>query len=253
MKNIYHPSDSHNYNPFFFVTDSPYWFMQSYLALYLFAPVANRYLDDSSRKQKMYMLVVLLFLSSYCGYVGSPSYLTEGKNLVNFLLIYVIGNAIREWKDEILRVGIFKLLALYVGLNAVLFCCYIWENPDMQRTILKLAYNYSSPLIIVNAVLIFIMLSRINVQSIRINYIASSTLAVYLIHVHPAICGSAFKMPLLFIQNYTANTFLICILYLVYAILFFFVCVLIDKALTPLWNQWGKVLTDLNQRLLYVQ
>ena len=248
VKNTCHPSEIHNFNPFFFITDSPYWFMQSYLALYLIAPVLNAYLKDCSKKQMAYTLTVLFFINTYWGVVGDFSYLREGKNLINFMMIYVIGCSLKVWRIEIRQIKVFWIILFYLLLNLSIFVLYVIGDDNIQTEILILAYNYSSPLLIINAMLLFVVLSHIQLKSKCINYIASSTLAVYLIHVHPIICGSIFKMPLMYIYNNLDNTILICLIYFVFAVLFFALCILIDKSLSPVWNYFARCIDKINSR-----
>jgi surface polysaccharide O-acyltransferase-like enzyme len=50
-----------------------------------------------------------------------------------------------------------------------------------------LGYSYASPLVIMQALSIFLLFSRINIQSKTINWLAASCLSIFLIHMHPAI------------------------------------------------------------------
>lgn len=222
--------------------------MQSYLALYLFSPVLNSFLRDTTNRGLIYLIVVLLFLSSYWGFVET-SYLSEGKNLVNFMMIYVIGNSLFRWKERISDIKVKYLLMLYFTINLVVFLSYMFGSYELQKAVVKLAYNYSSPILLLNAVLLFVMLSHVKVKSKKINYIASSTLAVYLIHVHPAICGSFFKIPLMTIQTDIANTGVTCFLYLIFAVLFFTMCIIIDKMLSPFWRFMDIYLQRINVKM----
>ena len=106
------------------------------------------------------------------------------------------------------------------------------------HTLWLLAFPYCSPLLIFNALLVFLIFSRFKIQSHIINSLASSTFAVYLIHCHPAV-HKYIIMPLM--GYYVANS--ICpppvhvfVISIAGAILVMIGSILIDKALYPVWK-----------------
>ena len=94
-----------------------HWYINAYLYLFLFSPVINKFLDKISLKQRMYLLAILLYMSIYIGNItGEEWHLADGKNLTNFLLLYVIGNTIRYYQNHI-RLASWRLMSLIVFLN----------------------------------------------------------------------------------------------------------------------------------------
>lgn len=74
------------------------WYLNTYLYLFLFSPIINRYLENITKSQRFYLLAILTFMSVYIGNVTEGDItLVEGKNLTNFLLLYTLENIAFLW------------------------------------------------------------------------------------------------------------------------------------------------------------
>ena len=83
-----------------FISHTPYWFIRTYLCLYLFSPVLNKYLENITAKNRFILIGVLFFISFYLGTShGDPS-LSDGKNLANFSLLYLLGNTLHAYEER---------------------------------------------------------------------------------------------------------------------------------------------------------
>ena len=211
-----------------FISYSPYWFIKTYLCLYLFSPVLNKYLEKINSKERLFLICSLTFISVYLGSsLGDPS-LAEGKNLINFSLLYTLGNTFKVYERDLIKIPSRYLICGYIILN----CCilYLFAQTGMISKIIWFAsFPYCSPLLIINAALFFLIVSRLKLSSSIINSIASSMFAVYLLHCQPYIAnkiGIALSHSLT--NDSTITNFGIIILY---AIIIMVTSVLIDKML----------------------
>ena len=163
-----------------FISQSPYWFVRTYLYLYLVAPMLNAYL--TSRNHRTYMLLVLGGISVYMGMMHDKS-LEDGKNLTLFMFIYVIGDYIHNYIEKIKRFKTSYLAGLYILLNIVIIGIYITFHATwIGKVIWKLSFPYCSPILILNAVLLFIVFSRMSFQSKTVNWMSSSVFSIYILH-----------------------------------------------------------------------
>ena len=118
---------------------------------------------------------------------------------------------------------------------------------NMSKGIKALSFPYHSPLILVGAVLFFMIIGKQHLQSRLINYIAASSLAIYLIH------GSRPYLPLLhgyvcrYMQSLTEQNIALLGMYFIYTLVIIGVCVTLDKCLSPLWTQINKLGMYLNK------
>lgn len=216
--------------------------MRSYICLYLFAPVLNTYLRQTDIAKRIYLLSVLVFISIYLGTLNGDPSLTDGKNLAHFSLLYCIGDTLHRYRSYWFKFNKTYLILTYITLNFILVFMYmIFEGQIIGKMIWRLSYPYCSPMLLLNALLLFVILGNLRFHSKLVNWIASSTLAIYLIHSHPFVLEYIGNL-IPWLGEKSPNV-LIFILYLVlYSLIIMMVSILIDKALSPLWrllDNWG--------------
>lgn len=216
-----------NFEKLLFISHSPYWFIKTYLYLYLFSPVLNKYLEKINNKDRLFLVGSLTFISVYIGFTLGDSSLNGGKNLVNFCLLYVLGNTFKAYEHKLKEIPIQYLICSYLILNCCLLSIYTYGG--ISKIIWRMSFYYNSPLLIINAALFFLIIARIRLHSSKINYIASSMFAVYLIHCQPYISD---KIETALSHSLSNNCIItnFCII-LLYAVTIMATSVLIDKTL----------------------
>lgn len=170
-------------NSLLFITHSHYWFVRTYLGLYLISPLINKYLSYSSHRERWYLLFVCIVISVYFGLVSKSSIYNDGKNIINFLLIYQIGHLLNEYKNKWERVSIWVYVIVYLFLNVTLVVLY-WTLRDTywESVIWRFSFPYNSPILIINAVILFLIFGKLRFRSMIVNRIARGCLAIYIIH-----------------------------------------------------------------------
>lgn len=231
-----------------FFSDSHFWFVKTYLYLFLVSPMINLWLKNANERQRWYMVAVFAFMSCYMATSRGDGSLTDGKNLMNFIYFYLIGNQLYYYREKWMNVSTSTFLLYYITFNAVILAAEYYTCGSMVgKLVHHLSFPYSSPLILVGAVMFFMIVGKQHIQSRFINCVAASSLAIYLIH------GSRPYLPLLhgevceYLQGVTGNNMLLFSTYLIYTLLVITVCVCIDKCLTPVWsviNHTGRRLQD---------
>lgn len=174
------------------------YFVILYIALYFVSPYINIVLNKLKGKAlNIFLIIVLILFSVYPMLVDLIIEVTDnelnglstigmygsqyGYSIVNFMLMYVIGGWLRINKDNIkikiwLAIVLFFVNAVVLMLWAVLGACVGF---DLQRV----ADEYCNPLVIANAVLCFILFSRINMKPNKvINFFAKGVFTVFLLH-----------------------------------------------------------------------
>ena len=218
-----------------FFSKSPYWFIRTYLYLFLIAPVLNSFIVTD--KRRLTLLFVLGFMACYMGWLMHDQSMVDGKNLVLFMLIYVIGDCLKHYKEEIDKISLPVLCGIYLFLNISLVCLYTaYTNTFISKAIWALSYPYCSPLLIINAVLLFLLFSKLHFISKSINTLASSVFSVYIIHQHHYVLYNLIG-PIVMSIYRLHNSPLILILFLgFFSLMIMFVCIMIDKFVETLYN-----------------
>ena len=227
-----------NLRSLMFFSQSPYWFVRVYFYLFLLSPIVNLYLTTSNRR--LYLLLVTGILSMYMGTVKEPS-MIEGKNVVLFIFIYSIGDWIRAHKKFFDTITLSKIIVLYVILNGGLIALYA-NNVEtfLGKVLWVLSFPYCSPLLIFNAILLFLLFSKVNFKSNLINWLSSSVFSVYILHHQHFILFYIIMPIVLKIYAYFHMPLLVTFVCALFALALLMIFILVDKLFTPAWTFFGK-------------
>lgn len=164
------------------VSSGIWWFISSYIALYFVAPLINQGVDTLGKRYLSYVVCGLLFLNSFSSFLFTNIFIgADGFSFFNFVTLYVIGRYIAKYGIQIKHP-----LLIY------LCCCFLVFVIDytvslMANQPLRPAKRYNDILLIIMSLCLLKSFLKINLQSQFINSVAGSTLAIYLIHVHPIV------------------------------------------------------------------
>ncbi len=167
------------------ISKGPYWFVRTYLYLYLLVPMINNYIFKSSR-HLVYMLFTTGFISVYMSYFSIDPSLSDGKNIISFVFLYCLGRFIYMNKAIFLGIDQKVLVTIAIALNVSLFIGLKWIDYFVLKNLIYRAFfPYYSLGLIINSIVIFCIFVKIRIRSNFINLVASSMFSVYLIHHQP--------------------------------------------------------------------
>ena len=155
---------------------SEWWFIKCYVALFLISPILNAASDKLGKKEFACSLLLLTVLNIYFGfYWHEHNY--NGYNLVQFIFVYLIGAYLRRY--PLAKLDKNRSMFLYLA-SAVIWSIFTiisvkWKVPHWG------ALYYNNPFILLASIGLFVYMSRVKLHSPKINLIASSVLAAYLI------------------------------------------------------------------------
>ena len=218
-----------------FVSRTPFWFVRTYLYLFMLAPILNYWLENNKRSK--YLIYVLAFISVYIGLMGKDPSLREGKNILNFALVYAIGHELKGVVERKDRISTVKVAVGWLLLNVtVMIICGIFNSQLVGKVIWMLSFPYNSPLLLINSILVFIIFGRMKFKSKVVNYIATSSFAIYLLHTHPFVRFELLpSLVLIFIDP--NSLVILTLLYITLISLGIMTIVLfVDKCITPVWK-----------------
>ena len=272
-----------------------YWFVVSYLLLYLVSPILNTFVEHSSKREFQWMLLVFFGFQFVYSWIFGLEEFAGGYSALSFMGLYLLAryvkiyendNERRKTKDEnqdnypdgiasrftalragskfgyaelkvqvwlrrakgssfknpfksfksLTRFSFSKLFALYLFIAAItalfVFLAYVWKGDSFGDACAGIFAHYNSPFIVVSSLVVLLMFSKLHVQSKVINYLSSSAFAVYLIHAHPLLWDEYLNF---FPPIYAKYPNLLgVLLMMLVAVIIFFLCIAIDKILSPL-------------------
>ena len=187
----------------FSITYGQYWFITTYIVLYLLSPFINKCINVLSKVEFKYLIFILLLIE-----VIIPTISTSEVNvheIIIFIMLYIIGAYINKFPNDLFnsKKNIIYALILY---NFIIVTVVILDLLSIRMDKIKdytfyFAKFHSIPSILCS---IFIFLSFKNMKDFynkHINRIASTTLGIYLIH------ENMFMRPIIWKEIFKCNTY----------------------------------------------
>lgn len=210
------------------------YFVILYCVVFLISPYINVMMDRLSGKSLSTLIIIsILAFSVYptavdllgeirheqlIGLSSVGMYGNQwGYTIVNFILMYLLGAYLRKGNARILSFSSKKLLGL-LAVDIILMTVWARFNDMTGFFTERTAWSYCNPLVILEAVIVFLLFSRINMGSIKIiNKLSEGVFSVFLLH--------AVFLPYLHIEKFaTGNVFLMIVHIMVCAVVLYVIC-----------------------------
>lgn len=194
------------FTPFF---SKRWYFLSNYLIILALSPFINLILQRLDKKQYLIFGGILFTVISAwptLANLGGFSKIFDvtkvvdpymGKSVGGFLLMYIIGGYLRRFAEEHNKPRL-RYLALFFAFCAIDFSLHaiFWQYGG------KVFGMYNNPLVIGEAIAIFLFFRDMHFYSSVVNTIAGTTLGIYAIHETP------FVRNLIWRDNFSDGTFL---------------------------------------------
>ena len=220
------------------------WFVKCYLGLYILAPVLNRFIASCNKNEFITVLISFYVLQSIYGWMANATnYFSSGYSAYSFIGLYLLGRYVSIHKPSFaLQKNTFNILIftlLTIGIAAMIFVGIYCGNPGLVGRSLA----YSNPLVIAQAIFALLIFLNFHLSSSVINWIAASCFAVFLGHfmIFKYIQNAAVRISV----EYSGLLMIGLLAALV--IIFFSLCIIVDKIRLLAWNNLSNGLTQLHK------
>ena len=230
----------------FLLHTNDYWFVKSYLILYLFAPLLNNFAESTSKKQLGRFLAIFFVFQTVYAWIsinGAGDFL-GGYSALSFSGLYLLARFLKKYGTGI------RLLSLKSRTYFLIFICLAMAQSFvafiLTRFGLEIAgrlFTYTNPIVIMQTVALLLAFAKMKpFHSKAVNWIACSCFAVYLLHANELLLRPHYAR--IISEIYTSTPLMQAVF-----ITFAFICVVFaaaiicDKARAALW----KVITYANK------
>lgn len=233
------------------------WFVILYIALYIISPFINVALSMLSKSNfKKLLLIIFILFSIYPTLVDLAGELRSeqwyvlssvgmygsqwGYSIINFMLVYIIGAYIRINDIKVKKSNLWLILIMCI----VLITGWSRLNDVIGYFNEKTAWSYCNPLIITEAIVLFLIFKNIKTKpSLIINSLAKASFTVFLLH--NSFLGK------LNVQKFAAANPLLMILHLLISCIgIYLICWLVhllyDKITNPVFELLKKSIGYIN-------
>lgn len=170
-------------------TCTGYWFINSYLLLYIFSPVLNAFAEHAERTEMKRFLIVFFLFCIPLSFVFRD--LNRGFSALSFFGLYLWGRYLRlylsaEWQQVRARVFLI-IFAVSVGCMTAAFWTYVYFRCTFLPSFPSFMTAYTNPFVLLNATCLLLFFSRLRFTCRTVNFLAAGSLAAYLTHQHPYV------------------------------------------------------------------
>lgn len=174
-----------------------YWFVQSYLLLYVISPLLNAFVEQSDERRLSRLLVAYYVCCLPLSYINSD--IARGYSAFSFIGLYLLGRYLRLYGAARLRRVRSRWLALTWTALVLLMTTAVWGmarwgNQTLTHQLIHLLTAYSQPLVILCSSLLLLLASRLHFSSRCVNFLAAGSFTVYLTHQQLYIRPAFFQL-----------------------------------------------------------
>ena len=232
------------------VSASPFWFMRTYVFLYLLAPLINLYLSKANLARRIYIVCALGFISHWVGALGQDPSLYDGKNVVTFLFLYSLGDTLRVYSEQFARIRPLYYGLAYLLYNAVLVTLYsFWTGRLAIITYNRMFYAYCSFGLLVSSVLFFLWIGNLKFKSRFINFIGPSSMAIYMLHFSNLILFNIVPRVLDHMLASNPSNLQLFAEVFIFSLIIVTFCISVDILLRPVWRRINSLGARLEERV----
>lgn len=231
------------------------WFIKAYIGLYILSPILNSFVENAS--QKLFRQVLssfFVFQTVYGWATGAAFFFEQGYSALSFCGLYLLARYIRLYSPKWSRFSYQKDLSIFVVLTiftavAIFLIGKVTINfhpfgdkifPGIQSRIL----SYISPNVIACSIFFFLIFTKLRFTSKNINWIASSSFTVYLIHANPNVIDFYIYASAKIYNSVPIYLYIPVIL--IFILLIFLISVMIDQVRKFSWDIiWRMVSKDI--------
>jgi hypothetical protein len=173
---------------------------------------------------------------------GGDNNMADGKNVTNFIFIYSVGYLLNRFHHKWKNSGYTTYITVYILLNIILVITYTTNSGNfLGQIIWNTFFPYSSIGLLLNSILLFLIVGKTNISSTTINYLATSSLAIYLLHANRPYIVGLLGIGASTVMSFSDNYVSIIIGCFLLSIATICICIIVDKLLSPIWNTINRV------------
>ncbi len=205
-----------------FLNMGGYWFVNSYIALYLLTPLLNIFVEKASQKEHKMILAILFIIFSVVAVLTKQQTITnDGRTVIAFIFLYLIGAYLGKYpiqksyhfRNNSKNKNQLIFLSFFFFFGILNFICYYFGNTlltssntvirDLGSTFVSSVDNFSSPILIIQSVCYVLFFETLTIKSRFINKFSVLTLGIYLVHENKYVCSYIY---LRFFEPITSTT-----------------------------------------------
>lgn len=211
------------------IVSKSWWFISTYMILYILSPFFNKFLLNLNQKEYKYLILIIVICVILNNIIPGSYFIDNyhGYNILWFLCIYTVGAYIRLYDIKKVNTYLYLIVYLICSLITVLSRFILLNYLHKYINYFdggNYLYAYNSLTIFIGSVALFMFFKNIKIKPIfykLVTTLSSTTFGVYLIHEHfmirPLLWNDIIKIDMyyndhkyLFLVTSVLSIFIIC-------------------------------------------
>ena len=217
------------------------WFVIVYLLLCLFAPMLNDFVERYNERTLRNVIIAFYgFQTVYAWLTGSASSSLNQYSALSLMGLYLLARYVRLYPSFLtMRSKTFDLLV--VASIVIVDAAVVFIGARFNITKLDMLFSYISPTVVVSALYLLLYFTKIQFYSKFVNWVAASSFAAFLLHMHLDIVDIYYRSVIQTIYaQFQGLTVLVLIS--IYILSIFIIAILFDQLRKFCWNfLWYKI------------
>ena len=225
---------------FFFRRGDSLWFVTSYIVLYIFSPILNEFAEHANRQVFKRVLMSFFTVQLFFGHIDSNDFFAQGYSPISFMGLYLLAKYSHLYHSKYTSLNKYYDICIYLSIAfTIVLLAFLYKIVTGKG--ISFLYDYSSPLVILASFYFFLFFTKISFYNKAINWIASSSFAVYLFHADPLIFEPYYLDTIrCWHTNSTLPLFILQTSGLIITV--FSVSILLDKIRLFIWNRLYRII-----------
>ena len=160
------------------VTYGKYWYFSGYFLLFFAIPALNSILFSLDNHASKKMLVVIIALFTIPALIADPFSVKVGYSALWLIVLYCVG-VLSKRINLFANISTGLLIGLLIGCNLITWIGY--------NAGLKLMLNYTSPSVLLSAIIWVVLFSRLSLKGTVIKRVAPLSFGIYLFQLNHTI------------------------------------------------------------------
>lgn len=179
--------DSNTLIEWFFL-DKSYWFIKTYLCLYLISPILNAFIEKATPKVFRTVLIALfLYICLYGWLFDATKDIAKGYSIISFIGLYLLARYAKLYLCKLSQLNKYTDLSIFIGSALVITALAMLGIYFQNKNLTNMMFWYSNPLVVLGSMTLLLYFSKLKIDSKLINLVAKSSFAVYLLHCNSNI------------------------------------------------------------------
>lgn len=160
----------------FFVISNAGYFIQCYLMLMFLSPILNSFIEKNGKKILFWCLAFWV-VEIWFGCIMNVEELgfNHGYSVIHFVLMYMLARCLFLFKEDLRNINVRFWIIGYLGCTLIICFMYLVG--------IQFCWDYSNPVVVVSSICSFMPFIYKYYENHYINWIAKSTLTVYVLQV----------------------------------------------------------------------